>query len=301
MHLQFDNHRIRKLSVLGFGALGIQLIEQMKSDYLDIKQSLNYLALSDSSTLLNASTVDHQIFLEDIPIEQQRIDKPKSWLSQSTTAKLDHYLEGSVFSLIILDANEKSLYNDYANAIADFSKSKSLITFVALFGDPEEIGQKIKQLQTQADLVLEMPKLNIKPWFSTINFQVAYHKLDTLIQICTKFVPATIPYDLADLRSLIETEHKSEVLLESIEGSVQDDAFFEKMMNEFSRDKFPLSARFNKIFFHCVGGTEMRVSWLSDLLLSVQSHCEANDVLCAIVDGEDFFPHQIKISVLAVV
>ena len=123
MHLQFDNHRIRKLSVLGFGALGIQLIEQMKSDYSEIKQSLNYLALSDSSIQLNASTVEHQIFLEDIPPVQQRIDQPESWLSQSTTAKLDAYLEGSVFTLIILDADEKSLYSEYANAIADFSKS----------------------------------------------------------------------------------------------------------------------------------------------------------------------------------
>ena len=72
-------------------------------------------------------------------------------------------------------------------------------------------------------------------------------------------------------------------------------------MIEFSKDKYPISKRFNKIFFHCVGGAEMRVTWLSDLLLSVQGSCEADYVLCAIVDGEDFFPHQIKISVLAVI
>ena len=110
-----------------------------------------------------------------------------------------------------------------------------MITFIALFGDLEETDQQVKQLQAQADLILEMPKLNAKPWFSTLNFHAAYHKIDTLIQICTKFVPATIPYDLADLRSMIETEHKSEVLLGSIDGSVQDDAFFEQMMNEFNQ------------------------------------------------------------------
>ena len=293
---------IRPLSIIGFGALGIQFLEQMQSDYSNsVPQLLHYLALSSNPVELEASVIDQQIFLETIPPTVKSITKPKSWLSQSHLDRISNFLDDSVLSLIFLDANDLPVHFDYASAVADLSRSESLITIVALFGDSDAIISRSSELYSHADLVLNMPNLNTKPWFSLAQYQAAYQKLTDLLHICTKFEPATIPYDLADLRCIMKTEYKSEVLIKSIEGSLQDETFLDKLKQQLGEGTYPLSKRFNKILFHCTAGSDLTVNWIFEHVSYCQSQCDADQVICAVVDGQDYFPQQVKLTLLAVV
>ena len=296
------NPPVRPLSLIGFGALGIQFLEHMQSDYSEsAPQLLNYLTLSSNSVELEASMIDQQIFLEIIPDTVKSISKPKSWLSQTHLDRISKFLDGSVLSLIFLDANDLPVHLDYAHAVADLSRSKSLITIVALFGDSDVIISRASELHSHADLVLEMPNLNTKPWFSLAQYQAAYQKITDLVHMCTKFEPATIPYDFADLRCIMKTEYKSEVLIKSIDGSLEDETFLDKLKQQLGEGAYPLSKRFNKILFHCTAGSDLTLNWIFEHVSYCQSQCDADQVICAVVDGQNYFPQQVKLTLLAVV